>query len=160
MNEIYCNPNFACQKAYIGETSKQLQNRLNFKQHCQSSYNGNDSAVFKNIILSGHQIDVNDVTITDIENWFERGVKEAVRVIKNHSLNCNSGTRITPSHSLDGPINNTQLFSICENFRKYEINQKLTPPPVVTTTTIMMKASGTSRNIGLHKNFSFLVAKN
>ena len=29
---ICCNPNFACQDAYIGETSQPLQHRL--KQHC------------------------------------------------------------------------------------------------------------------------------
>ena len=59
--EICFNPIFACQQAYIGETSQQLQHHP--KQHCQSSYNGNDSAVFKHIIASGHQIDVNDATI-------------------------------------------------------------------------------------------------
>ena len=76
MYEICCNPNFACKDAYIGKTSQTLQHRL--KQHCQSSYNGNDSAVFKHITESGHQIDVNDVTMLDREeNWLERGVKEA-----------------------------------------------------------------------------------
>ena len=49
---IYCNQNFSCQEAYIGETSPPLQLRL--KQHCRSSYNENDSAVFKHTILSGH----------------------------------------------------------------------------------------------------------
>ena len=49
------------------------------RQHCRSSYNGNDSAVFKHIIASGHQIDVNDITILDKEDdWFERCVKETV----------------------------------------------------------------------------------
>ena len=74
--EICCNPNIACQDAYIGERSQPLQDRL--KQCSHSSYNGNDSAVFKHIIASGHQIDVNDVTILEREeNWFEHGVKEA-----------------------------------------------------------------------------------
>ena len=92
--EICCNPNFACQDAYIGETSQPLQHRL--RQHCRSSYNGNDSAVFKHIIASGYQIDVNDVTILDREeNWFECGVKEAVLVrTKSPSLNCKGGTII------------------------------------------------------------------
>ena len=67
------------QDAYIGETSQPLQHCFN--QHCRSSYNGNHSAVFRHIIESGHQIDVNDVTILDREeNWFGRGVKEAVWV--------------------------------------------------------------------------------
>ena len=67
--EICSNPNFAYQDVYIGETSPPLQHRL--KQHCRSSYNGNDSAVFKHINASGHQIDVNDVVILDRdENWF------------------------------------------------------------------------------------------
>ena len=75
--EICCNPNFACQDAYIGETSQPLQHRL--RQHCQSSYIGNDSAVFKHIII--YEIVVNDVIILDREeNWFERGVKETVWV--------------------------------------------------------------------------------
>ena len=57
------------------------------KQHCRSSYNGNDAAVFKHIIASGYQIDVNDVTILDREEpWFERGVKEAVLVQKKKSF--------------------------------------------------------------------------
>ena len=59
--EICCNPNFACQDAYIGETSQQLQHCL--RQLCRSSFNGNDSAVFKHINLSGYQIYFNDVTI-------------------------------------------------------------------------------------------------
>ena len=63
VHEIYCNPNFTCQDTYIGETSQPPQHRL--KQHCQSSYNGNDSAIFKYITASGHQIDVNGVTILD-----------------------------------------------------------------------------------------------
>ena len=75
-------------------TSQPLHYRL--RQHCRSSYNGNDSAVFKHIIASGHQIDVNDVIIlVKEENLFELGVKEAVWVRKNPSLNCNGGTRIT-----------------------------------------------------------------
>ena len=85
----------------------------NNRQHCLSSYNGNDSAVYKHIIASGHQIDVNDVTILDREkNWFERGVKEAVWVrTKNPSLNCNGGTRITPSYFWDRSINTLRSFS-------------------------------------------------
>ena len=59
--EICCNLNFACQDAYIGETSQPLQHRL--RRHCRSNYNGIDSAVFKHIFASGHQIDVNYVTI-------------------------------------------------------------------------------------------------
>ena len=107
MYDICCNPNFACQYAYIGETSQQLQHRL--KQHCRSSYNENDSAVIKHIIASGHQIDVIDVTIED--NCFERGVKEAVWVrTRNPSLNCNNGSRITISHSFDRSINTLCSF--------------------------------------------------
>ena len=72
---------FFCIDAYIGETSNPLQHRL--KQHCRSSYNRNDSAVFKHIIASEHQIDVNFVTILDRQkNWLKRGVKEAVWVRK------------------------------------------------------------------------------
>ena len=65
MYDICCNPNFSCQDAYIGETSQPLQHRL--KQHCHSSYNGNDLAAIKHIIASEHQIDVSDVTILDRE---------------------------------------------------------------------------------------------
>ena len=108
--EICCNPNFACQDAHIGETSQPIQQRL--KQHCRSSYNENDSAVFKHIIASGHQIDVNDVSILDKdENWFERVVKEATWVRKNPSLNCNGGTKITLSHTWDRSINTLLSFS-------------------------------------------------
>ena len=118
MYEISCNPNIACQDAYIGEISQPLQHRL--RQHCRSSYNGNDSAVLKHIIANGHQIDVNRVTILNREeNCLERDVKEAAWVrAKNQSLNCNGGTIITPSHSWDRSINTTRLFSISDRFRK------------------------------------------
>ena len=80
MYEICCNPNFACQDAYIGETSQPLQHRL--KKHCRSSYNGNDSAFFKHIIASGHQINVNAVTILDREeDWFERRCKVSYKIL-------------------------------------------------------------------------------
>ena len=85
--------------AYIGETSQPFQHCL--KQHWRSSYNGNDSAVFNYMISSGNQIDINEVTILEREEyWLEHGVKEAVQVRTNNpSLNCNGGTRITLSHS-------------------------------------------------------------
>ena len=77
--DICCNSNFACQDAFNGEKSHPLQHRL--KQHCRSSYNGNDSAVFKQIIANGHRIDFNDVIIfSRDENWFGRDQKEAVWV--------------------------------------------------------------------------------
>ena len=102
------------QDTYIGVTSQPLQHRP--KQHCRSSYNGNESAVLQHINVSGHQIDVNDVTILDREkNRFERGVKDAVWVrTKNKSLEFNGGTRITLSHFWDRSINTTQIFF---NFR-------------------------------------------
>ena len=109
--EICCNQNLACQDAYIGETSQPLQKCL--RQHCRSSYNWNDSALFKHIISSGHQIDVNDVTILyREENWFEHGANEAVWVgTTNPSLDCNGGTRITLSLSWDCSINTLHSFS-------------------------------------------------
>ena len=118
--EICCNPNFACQDAYIGETSQLLQHRL--KQHYQSSYNGNDendSAVFKHIIASEHQIDVIDVTILDREeNWCERDVNEAVWVRTKKSLiklryKNYAFTFLGSLHK-----HSTQLFSISDMFRK------------------------------------------
>ena len=101
------------------ETSQQLQHCP--KQHCQSSYNGHNLTVFKHIILSGHHIDVNGVTILDIEkNWFECAVNESVWVrTKNPPLNCNDGTRNMLSHSSDRSMKRSmQLFSISEKFRK------------------------------------------
>ena len=53
--------NFACPDVYIGEISQPLQH--NPVKHCRCSYNGNDSAVFKHIIASGHIIYFNDATI-------------------------------------------------------------------------------------------------
>ena len=112
--EICCNQNFACQDAYIDETSQPLQHNL--KQHCRSSYNGNDTAVFKHIIAIGHQINVNGVTILDrgklVLTWYERSCMGQ----KNPSLNCNNGTRNTPSHSCDRSINilcSFKPFPIC-----------------------------------------------
>ena len=66
-----------------------------------------------NTIASGHQIDVNDVTILDREeNWFERGVNEAVwDRTKNPFLDCNGATRMTLSHSWDRSINTLRNFS-------------------------------------------------
>ena len=98
MYVICCNPKYVCQEAYIGETSQPLQHRL--RQRCQSSYDGNDSAIFKHIMSSEHQVDVNVVAILDrVKNLLRCGVKEAVWVrIKNPSLDCSSGTRIMLSH--------------------------------------------------------------
>ena len=69
--------------------------------------------VFKHIISHGNKIDVNDAIILDREeNWFERGVKEAVWVrTKNPSLHCNGSTRITHSHSWDRSMNTLRCFS-------------------------------------------------
>ena len=115
--EICCNPNFACQDAYIGETSQPLQHRL--KQHSRSSYSGNYSAVFEHIIASRHQINVNVANLDKEENWIERGVKEAAWIKTKHPpLNCYGGTRITLSHSWDRSVNTTLLFSISDKFRK------------------------------------------
>ena len=61
--KFVAKPNFACQEAYIGETSQPLQHRL--RQHCRHSYNGNDLAGFRHIASSGHLIDVNDVAFLD-----------------------------------------------------------------------------------------------
>ena len=65
-----------------------------------------------NTIFSGHQIDVNDVTMLHREkNLLEHGAKETVWVRKNSSLNSNSYTRILPSHSWDHSINTLCSFS-------------------------------------------------
>ena len=148
MHEISCNPNVACQDAYIGETSHQYMHRL--KQNCQSSYNEDDSEVFKHIIASGHHIDVYDVTILDREaNRFDRGVKVAVMVKqKNPSLNYNGSTSITLSHSWGRSMDTVQLISISDMFRKFKLNRMTTPTAVVTTTTTLKKTSCPSRNVG------------
>ena len=52
VHEICCNQNFACQEAYIGETSKRLQHR--HKQHCLSSCNGNDVQKFSSASFRVH----------------------------------------------------------------------------------------------------------
>ena len=112
MYEIICSPYIVFQEAYIGETSQPLQHSL--RQHCRSSYNRNDSEVSTYMTWSEHQIDVSNVTIMNRENnWFERGVKEAVWVrTESRSLDSNGSTRITLSHSWDRSIDTTQLFSI------------------------------------------------
>ena len=154
--EICCNPNFACQDAYIGMTSQSLQHRP--KQHCRSSYVGNDSAVFKHIIASGHQIDANDVTILDrgklVWNWCESCMGQN----KNPSLNCNGDTRITHSHSWNRNINTLRSFS------PFPISSGRAQPEDNTntschTTTTPKKTSGTSRTLVYGKFFA-LVTKN
>ena len=85
MDEICCDRNLACQEAYIVQTSQPLQHHL--RQPCRSSYNGNDSAVFRHIIARGHEVDGNDVATMDREeNWFERGVKNLYRSDKKSFL--------------------------------------------------------------------------
>ena len=111
MQEVFGSQYFACLEVCNGETSQPLHHRL--RQHCQSSYDGNYSAVFKHTISSWHQIDVNDVILFDKEkNLFECGVKEVVYVrTKNPSLSCSGSARITLSHSWDHSMNTLRSFS-------------------------------------------------
>ena len=60
------SPNYACYLVYIGDTSQPLQHRC--EQHYRSGYTGNDSAVFKHLTLSGHDVHDSGVSILDREN--------------------------------------------------------------------------------------------
>ena len=91
-----------CDESYIGETKQALQARL--KQHQKpSSGDTYDSAVFTHLNTSGHTVDIKDVTIMDREeNWFERGVREAIwERVEKPTLNRNGGLRFQLSTAWD-----------------------------------------------------------
>ena len=63
--EICCRPSYACKEYYVGNTIQPSSHRI--KQHCLSRHNGSDSAGLNYIMFSGCQVDINDVTILDID---------------------------------------------------------------------------------------------
>ena len=93
-----------CNETYIGETSQPLAKRM--YQHRRPSSSGYDSAVFTHLHTTGHQFANEDVIILDSEeNWFERGVKEAIYERRERpALNRNGGLRFNLSHAWDKTI--------------------------------------------------------
>jgi hypothetical protein len=72
-------------------------------QHRRPSSSGYDSAVFTHLHATGHQFANKDVIILDTEeNWFERGVKEAIYERRERpALNRQGGLRFNLSHAWD-----------------------------------------------------------
>lgn len=100
-----------CDESYVGETQQALKARL--KQHRRPSSSGEaafNSAVFNHIATTGHTIEDKDVKILDREeNWWQRGVKEAiVERVEQPSLNRNGGLRHKLSHTWDRALQKTR----------------------------------------------------
>ena len=67
-----------CQETYVDETKQSVKARL--QQHRRPSTNeAQNSAVFKHIKGSEYNIEYHDIIINDREEqWYKRGIKEAV----------------------------------------------------------------------------------
>ena len=99
-----------CDESYVGETKQALKARL--YQHHRPSTSGDptfDSAVYTHISQTGHIISDKDVKIlSKEENWYKRGVKEAVfERLENPSLNRRGGLRHNLSHTWDRALRAT-----------------------------------------------------
>ena len=82
-----------CSELYIGETKQQLHQRM--AQHRRAKASGQDSAVYLHLKDKGHSFEDSQVRILDREeDWFKRGVKEAIYVkMEKPSLNRGGGVR-------------------------------------------------------------------
>ncbi len=90
-----------CSETYIGETQQSLKARMN--QHRKPSTAGDsyNSAVFAHLDITGHSFKTENVVILDREEeWFRRGIKEAIwERVENPTLNKRGGLRFQLSHA-------------------------------------------------------------
>jgi hypothetical protein len=94
-----------CSHTYIGETKQALKSRVS--QHRRPSAGDlYDSAVYTHSEISGHPIGINNFEILDKEeDWFRRGVKEAIYERQHQpSLNKRGGLRYNLPHTWDKSI--------------------------------------------------------
>ena len=86
--DFQCKEDTCGEETYIGETKKPLHRRM--YQHRRPSSSGiNDSFIYAHLKASQHSFEDKDIVILDKEHkWCERGIKEAIYVIReNPSLN-------------------------------------------------------------------------
>ena len=83
-----------CPATYIGETERPFKKRL--QEHKRRSYKS--SPVVEHTNATGHTLDDSKVRILEREeNWFRRGVKEAIYIkANNSSLNRDKGRHHLP----------------------------------------------------------------
>ena len=91
-----------CSETYVGETKQALGSRKG--QHKRpSTIEAQNSAICNHLRSSGHSFDLSDVKVLEKEeNWFSRGIKEAVwERVEGPSLNKKGGLRFVLSHTWD-----------------------------------------------------------
>ena len=94
-NVIYHITCKSCQADYVGETGHCLKYRLAEHNRPRSK----NSTVQTHVKETGHQINWDKTAVLDVsDNWFERGVREAMHIYSNPaSLNRDSGRHDLPS---------------------------------------------------------------
>ena len=91
-----------CQETYVGETKQSVKSRLQQRRR-PSTNDAQNSAVYKHIKDSGHNVECHDVIILDREKqWHKHGIKEAIwEKIEQPTLNKKGGLRFNLSHTWD-----------------------------------------------------------
>ena len=95
-------PHTNCDSTYVGETQQAVKKRA--AQHRRPAQgNQPDSAIYTHLKESGHSFKDSDLVILDKEeNWFERGVREAIyERVEKPSLNKSGGLRFNLAHIWD-----------------------------------------------------------
>ncbi len=78
-----------CQETYVGETQQSLKARMSQHRKPSTAGENSNSAVFTHLDITGHTFKTENVVVLDREeDWFRRGVKEAVwERVENPTLN-------------------------------------------------------------------------
>ena len=92
---VYYVPCNDCDASYIGETERQVKKRL--QEHQRPS--NKSSPVVQHHKSTGHKVNVKNIRILEKEdNWFRRGIKEAIYIrANNSSLNRDQGRHHLPA---------------------------------------------------------------
>ena len=95
-----------CQETYVGETQQSLKARMSQHRKPSTAGENSNSAVFTHLDITGHTFKTENVVVLDREeDWFRRGVKEAVwERVENPTLNKRGGLRFQLSHAWNSAI--------------------------------------------------------
>ena len=129
-------------------------------QPCRSGYNGSDSAVFKHIMSTGHQIDVNNVPILvrekpsfDVDHKKLCFVKNKKTFFKLQRLDKKYAFTILGSR-----FKYAKQFFVCKKNSRTKKSTETQRQPVATTTTEKL-INNISRNVRLSYVLDVLMTK-